>query len=270
MKKAAIAVIAIPVILIGLWVVAIPESLIIRHMEDALEKQGMHVRIMGFSKGLLYNFSIRHIHVSTEKDFPIVSVDDLRAGIDFLSFLTLKPQIDFSGMVNGGRVYGAISLRGHSTGGGGTMNVNGNGVNINGIPALERLGIRGNGNLDFDFHLVDHTGEARFSIPEARFEGNFPGVDFLPLDLIQSVRGALTIGKTITVKSLTLEGRGVHARVKGNIRGNSLNMKIELMMDSSFGLEPVLTQALGPYRVSPGYYVIPFSHTVVSAPSIVR
>ncbi len=150
------------------------------------------------------------------------------------------------------------------------MNVNGNGVKINGIPALERLGIGGNGNLDFDFHLMDDTGEVRFSIREASFEGAFPGVDFLPLDLIQSVRGILTIGKTITVKSLTLEGRGSHARVKGNIRGNSLNMKIELMMYSSFGLEPVLTKALGPYRVSQGYYVIPFSHTVLPAPSIVR
>lgn len=270
MKKAVIAVIAIPVVFIGLWLVAIPESLMIRHMEDALERQRMNVRIMGFSKGLLYNFSIRQIHVSTEKDFPIVSISDLHAGIDFLSFLTLRPQFDFSGIVNGGRVYGGISLMGKGMGGGRTINVNGNGLKINGISALERLGIRGNGNLDFDFNMTDQTGGVRFSIPEARFEGNIPGVDFLPLNLIQSVRGILTIGKTITVKSLTLEGRGVHARVKGNVRGNHLNMKIELMMDSSFGLEPFLTQALEPYRVSPGYWVIPFSHTFLSAPSVIR
>ena len=270
MKKAVIAVITIPAVFIGLWLVAIPESLMIRHMEDALERQGMHVRIMGFSKGLLYNFSIRHMHVSTEKDFPIVSVSDLHAGIDFLSFLALRPQFDFGGIVNDGRVYGAISLRGQGMSGGRAISVNGNGVNINGIPALERLGIRGNGNLDFDFNMTDQTGEIRFSIPETRFEGNVPGFDFLPLDLIQSVRGSLTIGKTITVRSLTLEGRGVHARVQGNVRGNRLNMKIELMMDSSFGLEPGLTQALEPYRVSPGYYVIPFSHTFLSAPSVIR
>ena len=111
---------------------------------------------------------------------------------------------------------------------------------------------------------MDDTGEARFSIREARFEGAFPGVDFLPLDLFQSIRGSLTIEKTITVKSLTLEGRGVYARVNGNIKGNSLDMKIELMMDSSFGQEPVLAKDLGQYRVSPGYYVIPFSHNFPS------
>lgn len=259
MKKVAIAIIAIPLVLIGLWLVAVSEALIIRHMEDALGRQGMKLRIMGFSKGLLYNFSIGQLHVSTGKDFPVVSVNDLHAGIDFLSLLKFKPQLDFSGSVYDGGVYGVIGLRGQGTGGGRSVNVNGDGININGIPALERFGVRGNGNLGFDIYLMDDTGEARFSIQEARFEGAFPGVDFLPLDLFQSVRGTLTIEKTITVKSLTLEGRGVYARVNGNIKGNSLDMKIELMMDSSFEPKPVFVKALGPYGVSPGYYVITFS-----------
>jgi len=260
MKKSVIAVIAIPLVLIGLWLAAVPDTLIIRHMEDSLGRQGIKLHIMGFSKGLFYNFSVGRMQVSTEKDFPIVIVSDLSAGINFLSLLKFKPQLDFSGSVNGGRVYGVIGLRGQGTGDVRTINVNGDGININGIPALERFGVRGNGNLGFDFHLMDHTGEVRFSIREARFEGAFSGIDFLPLDLFQSVRGTLTVEKTITVKFLTLEGRGVYARVNGNIKGNSLDMKMELMMDSSFGLEPVLAEVLGQYRVSPGYYVIPFSH----------
>ncbi|MBU2623521.1 MAG: type II secretion system protein GspN [Proteobacteria bacterium] len=263
MKKAVIAIIAILLVFIGLWLVVVPEALIISHMEAALGRQGIKLRIMGFSKGLLYNFSVGQIHVSTEKDFPIVIVSDLHAGIDFLSLLKFKPQLDFSGGVSGGRVYGVIDLRGQGTGGGRTINVNGDGININGIPALERFGVRGNGNLGFDLHLMDDTGEARFSIREARFEGAFSGVDFLPLDLFQSVRGALTIKKTITVKSLTLEGRGVYSRINGNINGNSVDMNIELMVDSSFELEPVLAEVLGSYRVSPGYYVIPFSHAAL-------
>lgn len=258
MKKAVIAIIAIPLVLIGLWLVAVPDALIIRHMEDALRGQGMKLRIMGFSKGLLYNFSVGQMQVSTEKNFPIFSVNDLHAGIDFLSLLKFKPQLDLSGSVNDGRIYGVICLRGQGTGGGSTINVNGDGININGIPALERFGVRGSGSLGFDLHLMDDIGEVRFSIREARFEGAFSGVDFLPLDLFQSVRGTLTMEKTITVKFLTLEGRGIYARVNGNIKGNSLDMKMELMMDSSFGLEPVLAEVLEPYRVSPGYYVIPF------------
>lgn len=270
MKKAVITLIAIFVVFIGLWLVAVPESLIVRHMEDALGRQGMKVRIMGFSKGLLYNFSVNHIYLSTEKDFPIVSVNDLYAGIDFLSFLKFKPQLEISGIVNGGRVYGVIALRGQGTGGGRTIHVNGEGININAMPALERFGVRGNGNLGFDLHLMDNAGEVKFSILEARFEGALSGAEFFPLDLFQSVRGTLTIEKMITVKSLTLEGRGVYARVNGNIKGNRLDMKIELMMDSSFELEPVLANILGQYMVSPGYYVIPFSHTVASAPSVAR
>lgn len=260
MKKAVIAVIAIPLLLIGLWLVSVPEAWIIHHIEDALGRQGMKVRIMGFSKGPFYNFSLRQMHVSTAKDSPIVSVNDLHAWVDFFSLFKFKPQLDLSGNVNDGRVHGAIGLKGQGTGGGSTINVNGDGIKINGIPALERFGIRGNGNLGFDLRLMDDTGEARFSIREARFEGAFPSVDFLPLDLFQSVRGILTIKKMIIVKSLTLEGRGVYARVNGNIKGNSMDMKIELMMDSSFGPEPVLAKGLGPYKISPGYYVIPFSH----------
>lgn len=268
MKKAVTTLIAIFVVFIGLWLVAVPESLIVRHMEDALGRQGMNVRIVGFSKGLLYNFSVRHIDLSTEKDFPIVSVNELYAGIDFLSFLKFKPQLEISGTVNGGRVYGVITIRGQGTGGGLTINVNGYGININAIPALEQFGVRGNGNLGFDLHLMDNAGEVQFSILDARFQGALSGVEFLPLDLFQSVRGTLTIEKTITVKSLTLEGRGVYARVNGNIKGNRLDMKIELMMDASFELEPVLAKILGQYMVSPGYYVIPFSHTVVSGPMV--
>ena len=265
MKKAVIAVIAIPLVLTGLWLVSVPEAWIIRQMEDAMGRQGMKVRIMGFSKGLLYNFSIRQMHVSTEKDSPIVSVNDLHAWVDFFSLLKFKPQFDFSGSVNGGRVYGVIRLRGLGKGGM-TINVNGNGININGIPAIERFGGRANGNLGFDLHLMDNTGEVKFSIREARFEGVFPGVDFLPLFLFQSVRGTLRIEKTITVKYLTLEGKGVYARVNGNIRGNSPSTKIELMMDSSFGLEPVLAKSLEPYKMSPGYYVIPSSHIFPNPP----
>lgn len=254
MKKIVIAIIAIPLVLIGLWLVVVPEALLVRHLEDALGRHGMKLQITGFSKGLFYNFSIGETRVSTGKDLPVISVNDLHAGIDFLSLFKFKPQLDLSGNVYDGMVYGVIGQGGRS------VTVNGSGINMNGIPALERFGVRGNGKLDFDLHLLDDIGEAKFSIREARFAGDFFGVDFLPLDLFQSARGIITIEKTITIKSLTLEGRGLYARVNGNIVGKSLRMKIELMIDSSFELQPLLAKNLEPYRVSPGCYVINFSY----------
>jgi type II secretion system protein N len=265
MKKAVIAIAAIPLVLIGLWWAAVPEALIVRHMEDALGRQGMKLSITGFSKGLLYNFSIGQMHVLTAKNFPIVSVNDFKAGIDFLALFKFKPQLVISGIVNDGRVYGVIGLGGQGTGGGRTINVNGDGIDINGIPALERFGVRGNGTLGFDINLLQENGELRFSIREMRLEGVFPGIEFFPLDLFQSVRGALTIDKTITIKSLTLEGRGVYARVSGKIKGNRLDMKIELMRDSSYTLEPIYAKLLEPYMVSPGFYIIVFSHIFPAA-----
>jgi hypothetical protein len=48
--------------------------------------------------------------------------------------------------------------------------------------------------------------------------------------------------------------------MKGEIREGSLDGRAEVMVDASFPQYPLIQPLLERYKVSPGYYVIPFSH----------
>jgi hypothetical protein len=59
-----------------------------------------------------------------------------------------------------------------------------------------------------------------------------------------------------------MEGKGVYARIKGIIRESNFDGNIEIMMDSSFDLYPIFKSLLARYKVSEGFYVIPFVHKI--------
>jgi hypothetical protein len=65
------------------------------------------------------------------------------------------------------------------------------------------------------------------------------------------------VGDTITVKSLTLEGTGIYARMKGIIKEGDFDGNIEIMLDSSFDQYHLIQPLLERYKVSTGFYVIP-------------
>ncbi|MDH5203807.1 MAG: type II secretion system protein GspN, partial [Nitrospirota bacterium] len=64
------------------------------------------------------------------------------------------------------------------------------------------------------------------------------------------------------ISSLSLQGDGIYARVKGNIKKNVMDLTLELMQDSSSADKSSLLLFLENYKVSPGYYVIPIKGNV--------
>jgi len=237
---------------------------------------GIALEVTGFKKGFFYtlhveraSLKIRTPHGSQPPASPpgegpgegpaFVIVQNLDITPDMLSFLKLSPRFNFSGQVGQGRMRGAAA-REH---GGVTAMVHGEQIDVGSLPILAQAGIYGEGRLAFDFRWKESRGEFVFSADEARLSGVFAGNSAIPMNFFKSVKGLLTLGNTITVNSLTLEGSGVYVRIKGEIREGSLDGRAEVMVDASFPQYPMLKSLLERYTVSPGYYIIPFSHAAL-------
>ena len=177
---------------------------------------------------------------------------------DLVSLFKLAPQINISGQVNLGTIRGLITVKQGNP----DLYITGENIQINGLPIIERTGIYGDGSLKFNFQRRDQQGEITFSIDNAKLKGTLTGIGVLPLDVFKNVKGLLAIGDTVNVDSLTLEGKGIYLRIKGKIKDSNFDGNIEIMMDSSFDLYAILQAFLERYKISTGYYVIPYSKNI--------
>ncbi|MFO7667576.1 MAG: type II secretion system protein GspN [Desulfobacterales bacterium] len=256
MKKTTIIIALGLSAFLGLWLIAVPENLIIDFIENSLIKSGVKIETEDFKKGLFYNFSIKRLNVTAKNNIPMLTIKDVEARLNFTSVVKLTPRIYFNGNVNNGKIHGNISLKGAE----GASIITGSDIDIHDIPALSRLGIQGKGKLTFDLWHMNNLSEIKFSLGDANTIASFSGIGIIPLDIFQNVRGTLIIeNESASVKSLVLEGRGIYARVKGDISRDNQNLKIEVMADSS---QPGLSslKIIEQFKVSPGYYVIPLPY----------
>lgn len=266
MKRIVLLIAGIVLFIEGTWIIAIPMSLV----QSILEHPGnnLYLKAEGLKKGLFFSFDIEKILLKKKGlEDPLVVLNDMHGSINLISLLKLSPEIDIECLLNGGEILGEIKLEDRYG-----LKIKGDSVSINGIPLLELMGIYGRGSLTGNFWLKNKRGGIRFSINDMKLKSTtFPPRDMerlgeiglskgvpLPLDLFESMKGEVTINnETLEVKSFTMEGPGVYARVKGDIREGKVDMKLEVMTDSSFKSEPLISLMLGQYRVSPGYYLIP-------------
>jgi len=273
-KKAVIVISSLVLLVVGSWLVILPEQFFIGLIENGLDSEDLHLKTEGFSKGLFLSFSAEKIVLMKRGHFrqgekdgekpplsetAIVSFDDVRGKINLLSLIRFSPALDFDCTVNGGRVRGEIGLAGN-----GRSRIDGAGIRLQGIPLFELIGVHGDGNLSVALSLDNGKGEAKFSVDDARFKAASFGGAFVPLDLFHMAKGALIVNTgTIDLQSFALYGNGVYARIKGSVKESNLNMNLELMMDSSFEAGAALQPLLERYKVSPGYYLIPLKTAIV-------
>lgn len=268
MKRAIIVIVSLVLLVESFWLVAIPERYILSLMETAFSGAGLHLRTEGFRKGLFFNFSARKMVLSkmgtlersgeasnplAGSAFPLVIFQDVSGRVDLPSVLKANPRLGIDCSLHGGEVKGVIGLTDNSA-----TEISGHGLQVRDIPFLGRIGIRGEGNLSGHLSFDKGEGEATFAIEETKLGGLSFGAVILPLNLFQNIRGAFRIKEGIAeVRSFTMEGDGVYARLKGRITQGGLDMTVELMTDASFRSETVFRQVLEQYEVSPGYYVMP-------------
>jgi type II secretion system protein N len=276
MKTLGLVLACLVLLVIGIWIIAIPESLIVDAIEGAVPGGTHSVRVDGLEKGLFYSVKARRILIQSTGGMkmpgqnvppppapadtqPLLVFEKVAASLDFPSLITLKPLIRIEGSLNGGSVSGVAAISE-----GGRSDVVFRDVSLRGLAALELFGIKGEGVLSGNVRYGAGAGEIQFTIDKAKFRSTTLGGVFIPLEFFSRMRGALaTRGGNTEVKSFTLEGKDVFARITGTAEGRDVSMKMELMPEPVFTAEPLLMTLLTPYKVSPGYYVIPVKTKLV-------
>ena len=290
-KKLFILLLILFLFVWGVWF-AITESFIIQQMKDAAGSQDIKIELTGLQKGLFFTIHIERIIISTQSQKNIalasplssspmmegdrqsitpplvgggkgeegllVTIHNMNIVPDPLSLLKLAPQININGQVNFGTVRGILFMKQANP----DLFLDGENIQINGLPIIERTGIYGDGSLKFTFQRTEERGEITFSIDNAKLKGALTGLGVLPLGVFKSVRGLLTIGDTLNVDSLAFEGKGIYTRIKGKIKESRFDGNIEMMIDSSFELHTVVESLLERYKISAGYYVIPYTQKI--------
>ncbi len=268
-KKIAISFI---ILFLCIWVVwlVIPESLITGYINESLEGRDIEIKLIGFKKGVFYTLRAEQGLIlysgaditssSASQEYkPIIVIQDINITPDLHSLLELTPRLNFSGQMNHGTINGTITgeQRGMA------LHITGENIQINGLPIMEKIGVYGDGNLIFNFQRKNRKGEITFSIDNAMLKGALTGISALPLQLFGNVKGLLTIGDvSIAVNSLTMEGKGIYVRMKGIIKESNFDGNVEIMMDSSFDLYQLLQRLLERYKISAGYYVVPYNKKI--------
>ena len=240
------------------------------YIKESLEGRGIEIKLIGFKKGIFYTLRAQEGLIlyssadvtsssASQEIKPIIVIQDINVTPDLHSLLELTPRLNFSGQINHGTVSGTITKEHGEM----DLQIVGENIQINGLPIMEKIGVYGDGNLMFNFRRKHQKGEITFSIDNAMLKGALTGISALPLHLFRNVKGLLTIGDaSIAVDSLAMEGKGIYVRIKGIIKESNFDGNVEIMMDSSFDLYPTLKSLLARYKVSEGFYVIPYVHKI--------
>lgn len=242
----------IALMIFGAWFIAVPEGMISDLIINSVKSDKVLIKPEGIKKGLFFTLNIGRIEVKRKDETPLLTIENVQIKPDFMSLIKLTPQLPFTGQMHSGIIEGVYGVKGNS------LNLQGKDIKLEEIPSLKLVNIEGEGNLSLKLGIIKGQGEIIFNVRDARLKTIIlPGGYILPLNWFHDIKGLLAVGNEITeFKSFTLEGDGVYARVKGNLAGDTIDLKMEVMPEASFK-KPSLLMLIEPFKVSPGYYVIP-------------
>jgi len=251
-KKIVIALIAVPIIFWGIWI-AFPKTSIQSIIEDSLGSERLTLEVKGFRKGLFYSLSGDRLALKRSGEEQI-SLSEIRGRINPLSLVVMRLNLSFDGNMGGGNISGILDVSRNKT----RIEMNIKKARINEMPLFKVAGLQGTGIISGRLKMADGTGHVEFITKDSRFDpAIFSGIT-VPLDLFDTIRGSMDIkGNIIDVVSISLEGKDIYARLKGVIRGDAMDLHMEIMPGVSFIENPLFHGGFERYEISPGYYVIP-------------
>lgn len=260
MKKFGFIILFISIVIVGFWLIAVPESYIVDRIKTSLMEYNMTVETEDLRKGLFYNLKADRVimknYAPDDSLRTLLILDNMRAKLDILSLLTVHPQLDFDCTVNNGRVSGSMRLPERKT-----VSLDGSGISIDNLPVMDMLNIQGDGTLSFRMVLIRGEGDVQFSVDNLRIRNAGFVNTVLPTDLFHAIKGAARVNNNrIDIQSVAINGNGIYARAKGMLQERTLNMDMEIMLDASFQPESLIRTMLAQYRISPGYYRIPIRY----------
>jgi len=240
-------------ILIGLWIIAVPENKIKDAVENPTSRNSPGAELSGLRKGLFYNFKADRITFKRMGQ-ELLYIEDASVNINPFYLFLLKLDFSFKGKIRDGVISGNTVISRNKK----LFNIKLDNADIRDIPYLKNIGLKGTGILNAQFVIKDLAGELKFSIDNAVFEGAVFSDITVPMEIFDKIKGFVkTEGDVIKVESLSLEGEGIYGRVKGTIKNNSADLTLEIMPEASAGDKFPALIFLDRYKVSPGYYLIP-------------
>ena len=252
-KKLPIIILAaVPVLFWMMWIV-FPETAIQTIIEDSVAGSQFVVEAQGLKKGFFYTLDIDALVLKGSRG-ELISVKDIRSYINPLFVPLFQLRLTGNGAIGDGNITGNLTLsKGKIKG-----VLNFNKVGFGELHFLKLTGIKGSGTLSGSVAISESAGHAEFVSSDAVFEETeFSGVK-APLNIFHMVKGSLDLrGGVIEVVSLAFQGKDVYARLKGDIRGNVMDIFMELMPGKSYIENPFVLAGLEAYKISPGYYIIP-------------
>ncbi len=252
MKKALIACAAALVVIIGLWLIVLPEDLFLSRVNAILKEDNLSIETPGLKKGLFFTFHAPVLQLK-RGDAVLFTIEALKGSINPLSLVLMRLPLSFSGKMGGGAMEGHIDLlHWHER-----FNISIDKAGIEQSALLSTVGLSGEGVLSGSVIAREKCFEFKFEIREAHFTGDVYGFP-LPPDCFHTVRGLIRAsGNDLGIDSLWMEGRGLNARLKGSLKGRQADLTLEIMKDPSFADSGMLLQLIERFKVSPGYYVVP-------------
>ncbi|MDH4028416.1 MAG: hypothetical protein OEU95_06280 [Nitrospirota bacterium] len=243
-------VIGLPVLIILVWLIAVPTELIHEKIEDSIANTGnarIEAEVTGLRKGVLLSLYADAFELVIDKK-PALSITEI--SFDFSPRYLLNGQLAF--LIKGRTANGEIN---------GTIKFPLSGeiriarAELSEVPYLSRLGINISGNVHSDITIKDNTINVTFKVPDLNIGD--PSTVIPLLNTFRKIQGSLSLeGNAVKISSISLEGDKGYARLKGTITNGVMDMALEIMPDMD-KLKTMESMLIGKYIVSPGYYVVP-------------
>jgi type II secretion system protein N len=251
LRKLLYLIIIIPVFIILVWSLALPDIFLKNSIEDSVDKYldpDISTSINGFRKGLFFTVYADSIEFAIG-DVPALSIKQIKSKINPFSSLKKQLSFSFNGRIGKGTVNGQFTLPGRG-------NLTVDRAELDAIPYLAAIGLKGRGLVSSVFSFANNIIDITFQIPDADIRGTAMGIN-LPINSFHKIQGTVSIKeKIISVKSISLETDKGYARLKGDIKNGFMDLSLELM-PSAGKLDSLESMLLAQYQITPGYYVIP-------------
>lgn len=256
-------------IMVIFTILFIPSREIENVLARSLEQRGYSMRTGYFGKAFPLGVKARNLEILDERG-SLVKLDEVTAHVGILPLFVGKLVINFYAEVGKGTIEGHFSPGRKKEFTASLDNIQLEYISF--FQTVTGARVKGKMSSRADFHEEGGNlrGEARLSVKGAVLNGLKIGEMPLPDASYETIQGMYRLnGGRGTLESLSMQGRGIYARLKGDIPFTSppgsapINLTLELMPKPVFiENQKFVFLLLAKYLSSPGYYQIPVRGTL--------
>ncbi len=256
-------------LLVSLTFIFIPTTVLRDAVDRCLQSRGLTMRAAYFGKAFPLGIKARDLEIGDARG-DLLKLDVAVARVSLPALLTGRVVVNYHGEIGNGSIGGEFFHRKENG-----FSFQAEDLRLEDIPFFRTVtGAMVKGNLDaeatFRENGTKRNGELRLLVKGAVLNGVKLGGTPLPDASYETIRGMYRLdGGRGTLESLSLEGKGIYVRLKGDIPFSSppgsapLNLTLELMPKPAFlDNQKFVFLLLIKYQTTPGHYQIPIRGTL--------